>query len=199
MMNIVLMNRRNICLERNEQRENIMTLPTLRSHILLVLCCVLSMAMLPHVSYSQIDRIRPISDYAGWFTLVGEMKDSIGFNAQFGEHIWPIGDCNHDGLSDWIVSRVRYDTAVDHFGSLKKKPVLLLYKGIKGGLPDYEDGKRIGITEQNSAHLLLGSGDWDADGDIDLAMRTEIYNDSSYGTRSADQFDVVIFWGNSSG
>ncbi|MEZ4783468.1 MAG: hypothetical protein R3F28_05260 [Candidatus Kapaibacterium sp.] len=143
---------------------------------------------------TQPRRVDPLEG-AGVFTLFGQMSGREGIEEDFGAEIQPIGDCNSDGLNDWIVSRTRSDTEVVHFSSLKHPVDVLLYYGVKGRVPDIEEGQRVGVTEINTAHELLASGDWDGDGNLDLALKVQFYNDSTYGVGKS-RFQVIVFWGN---
>jgi hypothetical protein len=100
---------------------------------------------------------------------------------QYGRNIYAVGDVNHDGLQDWIVGHIRCDSVMTINGSLRTAEEILLYKGVRGGLPSVESGERIGPSEFGSATSFVASGDWDGDGNIDLACRVQIYGDSSFG------------------
>jgi len=97
----------------------------------------------------------------------------------------PVGDVDHSGTTDFVVNRNSRE--------------LLLYKGVMGGVPLPEDGRRVGPTEQNSITAFLASGDWDADGHIDIAVRIQILGDTTGHNSGRDISRVVIFWGNASG
>ena len=144
---------------------------------------------------TQPRRVDPLQG-AGIFTLFGQMSGREGLDQNYGAGIYPIGDCNHDGLNDWLVFNTRSDTAIQHFFVERLANQLLLYHGKPGGLPSVEDGVVVGVPEPDITHQFLASGDWDADGNLDLAIRTFRYNDSIYGTKGGDQYTLVIFWGN---
>ena len=59
---------------------------------------------------------------------------------EYGSRIYAVNDCNHDGRNDWAVSRLRCDTSFK--GRYPEE--VLLYHGVKGGLPTVESGQRIG-------------------------------------------------------
>jgi hypothetical protein len=90
-------------------------------------------------------RNSPLSPEAIALPEVGRMIGTIttrlirGTGEEFGRHIFPIGDVDHDGLNDWILSRKRCDTLVQmptaSGGVWERNPrELILYRGIPGGL-----------------------------------------------------------------
>jgi hypothetical protein len=148
----------------------------------------------------------PRNERADCFPELGRTEGSITdcvatFGAEiYGHDIRAVGDVNNDGLNDWIVAHQRCDTAIG-VGSSGRFPIdLLLYKGVRGGLPSVESGERIGPSEVGSITEFLAAGDWDDDGYRDIAVRIQLYNDTSAG--NIDGYDIsrlVVFWGNKSG
>jgi hypothetical protein len=114
---------------------------------------------------------------------IGRMEgtlDCVRGGEQYGRNIYAVGDVNHDGLQDWIVGHLRCDTLIELGpGSHAVAEELLLYRGVRGGLPSGESGERIGPSEVGSVTSYLASGDWDGDGNIDIAISVELYNDTS--------------------
>jgi hypothetical protein len=137
-----------------------------------------------------------------WGKMQGGVLHCLDINRPegFGASVIAVGDVNHDNLADWIVGRIRCDTTVDNFGGAYNPADILLFHGMRGGLPDVNSGERIGPTEIGSETTLLASGDWDADGNRDLAVSIHIYNDSSFGNVDGYHLSTfVIFWGNANG
>ena len=87
----------------------------------------------------------------------GTLESKIGdIGEGLGLEINPVGDLNGDSLADWVVLHRRVDTPA---GRVAEE--LLLYHGVKGGLPAYESGIRIGPTEIASVTRFLAAGDFD--------------------------------------
>ena len=148
---------------------------------------------------AQPRRVDPLQG-AGVFTLFGQMSGREGIDEDFGAEIHPVGDCNGDGLNDWIVSRKRTDTTVSDFGIVRGPEELLLYYGVPEGLPALESGQRIGLSEEVSSTRYVAHGDWDKDGYLDLACQVRLYNDSSFhNTRGFSISSLVVFWGQARG
>lgn len=116
----------------------------------------------------------------------------------YGRAIYPLGDVSHDGLADWIVTHTRCDTGFATSPPLAEE--LMLYRGVRGGIPPSEAYERIGASEVGSITRFLACGDWDADGNKDLAVRIQILGDTS--ARNVEEYEIarlVIFWGDSAG
>lgn len=113
----------------------------------------------------------------------------------FGQNVRALSDVNGDKLSDWIVTHNRCDTIING----RTPTEALLYKGVRNGLPDAQDGERLGPTETGSETTVLASGDWNDDGHIDIALRVQVYGDTSFGNKGYDIATLAIFWGNESG
>ncbi|MCE7935108.1 MAG: hypothetical protein DYG96_11030, partial [Chlorobi bacterium CHB2] len=77
---------------------------------------------------------------------------------------------------------------------------LLLYYGVKGGLPATSSGQRIGISEVGSRTYFLSVGDYDADNYFDIVCGVEHYADTTGGNKGGSQTGrAIIFWGNAEG
>ena len=168
---------------------------------LLVIACALAM---PDVGSAQAGPFSPDAiDLPVIGRVHGELPRPAGDYEYFGERAYGIGDVNHDGLNDWIVKRERPDLSV----KLPTNPPqylnpteLLLYRSTRDSIPNIESGERIGSQNIISETDFLTSGDWDADGNIDLCVKIKFFYDSSFGnTRFYNIFSVVVFWGNING
>ena len=114
----------------------------------------------------------------------------------FGREIYPLPDVNNDSLADFLTTVIISDTG----GWGANATELRLYKGVHGGLPDIENYLRIGPSEIGSNTKFLAAGDWDADGNEDLAVAQTIFGDTSFGsTPGFTPSRVVIWWGNTHG
>ena len=129
--------------------------------------------------------------------MIGQIKKiAVGTHGEnYGSRIYKLGDCNSDGRNDWGVSRLRCDTTFN--GAFPEE--VLLYHGVKGGLPAVESGQRIGPSELNSQTKILTSGNWDGDAYRDLCVTTTIIGDTSHGNNGFSTARIVIFWGQPDG
>ena len=140
-------------------------------------------------------RIVPRHDWAIELPELGRMTGAPG-DCNFGEKIIPIGDCNNDSLADWLVLRRRCDTTF-----IGRPPNdLLLYKGVRGGLPSHEDRVRIGPEEVAVELRFIAAGDWNGDSYGDLAIKiTPMIKDSITNPIGYGVGTFVIWWGNERG
>jgi hypothetical protein len=154
---------------------------------------------------AQYPEGEPRSSEAICMPEIGRMPGVIStcsFGSEdFGMRITPVGDVNNDSLADWCVAHVRCDTLITVGDFHKQAEEVLLYHGVRGGLPDASSGQRIGPTEIASVTSVLAAGDWDADGHQDIAVSIKILGDTSYGNVNANYelASLVIFWGNAQG
>jgi hypothetical protein len=155
--------------------------------------------------HAQPDRINPqhpnVYQLKEFGRIVGTITRSAteGGGESFGNEIYPLLDINNDGLMDWAVSRLRIDTV---FGVYRYAPLeVLVYKGVKDGIPTAQSGERIGPKELGTITKFLAAGDWDGDGHRDIALTMRKIDDTSFGNTSLDwdPTAVVIMWGNVDG
>ncbi len=152
------------------------------------------------IGWAQAPRIDPRNFYVNCFPELGRMIGTIthphfpGDGEEYGASVYALGDVDHDSIADWIVTHRRADTSV------KGVPVeLLLYHGVRGGLPPVGSGQRIGPSELGTWTRFIAAGDFDGDGYKDIVTRIQQYGDTSFGGGAYDIFTVVVFWGNANG
>ena len=128
----------------------------------------------------------PRSPYAECIPVLGTM--SGWGNDGFGEDIAALGRLTAtDTLASWIIG---------HYNAEQ----LLIYHGVPGGLPSRDSGVRIGPTERNAKTTFLACGDWDADGNRDIALRIHIFGDTTGGNLDGWWTSrVVVYWGHADG
>ena len=136
----------------------------------------------------------PRSPYLVCIPELGVQYGPDGTTAEgFGDQIVPLGRLGHDSLPSWIIGR----TYVPEGGNAHE---LLVYRGVAGGLPDRHSGIRLGPTERASSTTAIAVGDWDSDGNVDIATRIELFHDSTAGTNGHYQIArLVIWWGHDDG
>ena len=173
----------------------LLPLPWLQRAFGLVALLLVSLLLIPPFLHAQDDQVVPYHPYAKELPELGRMIGILGEDCLFGEKIYPIGDCNGDSLSDWILSRRRCDTTIDG----KTPEELLLYKGEPGRLPDVENRLRIGPSEIGAKMKFLAAGDWDGINGTDLAVTISLFGDTSQGGAGFDLHRVVIFWNDGGG
>ncbi|MEP7217618.1 MAG: VCBS repeat-containing protein, partial [Bacteroidota bacterium] len=127
----------------------------------------------------------------------GPIAHCVLDNERYGKVVAALGSVGSDSLPGWIIAHQRCDTVAGN-GRLPEE--LLVYRGIAGSVPSSGDGQRIGPSEVLSVTQYLAVGDWDHDGNKDLAVRIQIYGDTSGGnTEGYETSRAVIFWGNVNG
>jgi hypothetical protein len=142
----------------------------------------------------------PRNPYAICLPEIGRMDAFLppchitGYGEQFGNQLAAVGDVDHSGTVDFVVGHQLCSYKGFYFAE-----ELLLYKGIKGGLPASTSGERIGPTDTNSRTGFLAAGDWDKDGNIDIAVRIQILGDTTGHNSGRDISRLVVFWGKDSG
>jgi hypothetical protein len=128
--------------------------------------------------------------------MVGTLQSRVGdIGEMFGMSIHAVGDLNGDSLADWLVLHRRVDTP----GLANVAEELLLYYGVRGGLPSIDDSLRIGPAEIGSRTRFIAAGDFDHDGHRDLVLSLELFGDTSGGPIGYDRYRIAVFWGNSQG
>lgn len=152
------------------------------------------------IGWAQAPRIDPRNYYVNCFPEIGRMVGTIthphfpGDGEEFGSYVYPLGDVNRDSLADWILTHRRADTSINGI------PVeLLLYHGVRGRLPRFEEGQRIGPTELGSATAFLTVGDFDCDSYKDIVARIRQNGDTSFGGGAYEISQTIVFWGSESG
>jgi len=125
--------------------------------------------------------------------LDGSLKCVTAMNESFGRQIYSIGDVDGDSLNDWIVTHRRCDTSFSGYAIIE----LLIYHGMRGGLPPASAGIRLGPSEIDADCSFIGSGDYDGDGHRDIAISQRILGDPF--TLGALASSIVVFWNNGDG
>lgn len=166
-----------------------------------IACLLCAVVLLSLPSFAQPDRVDPESPFAVELqdngSMVGTISRSVkvGWGEDFGRRIIPLGSIDGDRYADWAVELLRCDTAI---GGATPEEVVV-YHGVRDGLPPVSSGQRIGPTELGAMTSLLCAGDWDHDGNRDVAVRIQLFNDTSSGNRDFETSRLVIFWGTSTG
>jgi|GEM_PF-1283628 len=174
----------------------------LLSFALCTITCILAYGQSDSPCNEGRDPFRePRNPYAICLPEIGRMDDFqgpcpvLGGGGQFGNQLAPVGDVDHSGTADFVVGHRLCDSNLS-----VRAEELLLYRGVKGALPMSNTGERIGPTERNSITAFLAAGDWDDDGNIDIAVNIEVLGDTSEGnTEGYGISRQVVFWGNDSG
>lgn len=125
--------------------------------------------------------------------LDGTLKCVTAVDERFGRYLNAVGDANGDGLGDWILAHRRCDTSFDGYAVVE----LLLYTGVRGGLPPTGAGTRIGPSEIKADCGFVGAGDYDGDGHRDVVIKMRVLDDPS--TLGWWATSVVVYWGDGTG
>ena len=139
---------------------------------------------------SQPQRIDPFSPFAGVYENLGEITVDA--------HLWAVGDINNDSLSDIVVCHVP-DTTFQHFSFERTGWSLIVVTGSRDSVPDIGSGFPIGKVGRAVQEDLIAWGDWDANGNVDLAVRSFALNDTIYGVGGGSQYTLIIYWGGQHG
>ena len=108
--------------------------------------------------------------------------------------LWPLGDINGDSVDDFATERY-----LDTCWSWRCAQEIRIHYGVKGRLPNLEEGFRLAPDELMSKTIFLAAGDWDNDSDQDICVRSQLYNDTSFGNKGLDITHCVIYWGGENG
>ncbi len=90
---------------------------------------------------------------------------------------WPLGDINEDGIDD-IISERYLDTCLKPSQCAQERRI---HYGVKGGLPNLEEGFRVGPSELMSKTSIQAVGDWDGENGPDICTYSALYGDTSFG------------------
>jgi hypothetical protein len=157
-------------------------------------------------SRAQPERIDPRSEQWRYLPEMGRMTGTLRSiftetGEEYGRRIVPLGDVNNDGLNDWAIARLRCDTLINGvLGSQRFPEDVLVYLGVRGGLPSTASGVQVGLSEGAVLTSMLCAGDFDADGNRDIVLRFQFVDDTSFGnSRGFDLNSIAVFWGNGTG
>lgn len=126
----------------------------------------------------------------------GTLRQVTAVDERFGRQIYGVGEVSGDGIDDWILTHRRCDTGAGGSGGYAVIE-LLLYHGVRSGLPPTSAGMRIGPSEVDADCSFIGAGDYDADGHRDLAISIHILSDRL--TRGFWISSIVVFWNDGTG
>jgi hypothetical protein len=125
--------------------------------------------------------------------MEGELNCVTALSERFGRRIYPLGDIDGDSLADFVLAHRRCDTSFNGYAVGE----LLIYRGVRGGLPATRDGVRIGPTEINAECSFIAAGDYDGDGSRDIVVSERLRDDPLTDTRSISS--IVVFWNDGTG
>jgi hypothetical protein len=125
--------------------------------------------------------------------MEGELNCVTALSERFGRRIYPLGDIDGDSLADFVLARRRCDTSFNGYAVGE----LLIYRGVRGGIPATGDGVRIGPTEINAECSFIAAGDYDGDGSRDIVVSERLRDDPLTDTRSISS--IVVFWNDGAG
>lgn len=136
----------------------------------------------------------PRSPLAVGFTRVG-VHELTGCKRGLGEitgTIHPLGALSKRANAPvgWLLDRVRCDTAARWVD-------LLLVRSYNGEIPPLDSAVRLGPSREDSWTVFVGSGDFDNDGSVDIALRSVLAGDIS--AKGKDIGNVYVLWGNERG
>jgi hypothetical protein len=126
--------------------------------------------------------------------LTGSLKCVTAVLERFGRQIYAVGDVDGDSLNDWVLTHRRCDTSFSNGNAVIE---LLIYHGVRGGLPPASAGIRLGPSEIDADCSFIGAGDYDGDGHRDIAISQRILSDPF--TRRVSVSSVVVYWNDRSG
>jgi hypothetical protein len=158
------------------------------------LSCVLLVASMAPPTVAQVDPRAPGAIALPEIgRLTGSLKCVTAMDESFGRQTYPLGDVGGDGLDDWILTHRRCDTSFNGKAVIE----LLIYHGVRGGLPPASAGIRLGPAEIDADCSFIGAGDYDGDGHRDIAISQRIHGDPFTVERSTSS--IVVFWNDGRG
>ena len=106
------------------------------------------------------------------------------------ETLWPLGDVNGDSVDDFA-TEFYLDTCLKPSQCAQE---LRIHYGVKGGLPNLEEGFRVAVGQLMSRTLIRAVGNWDGQNGLDLCVVLRQYNDTSFGNTEGtyDQISRTI-------
>jgi len=165
----------------------------------LLLSALLSAVVLSTATAQQPQTgVDPKSPFWIWLPQIGTMTADSTMSG-FGSEIHALGDVDHSGTQDFLVQYTRLDTVFKNYygeGLHRNPSEYRLYKGTSAVLPQTQDGIRFTIDGIGAELTFRTSGDWNADGNVDLAFTYPVYSDTNF--RTARTY-AAIFWGNERG
>ena len=104
--------------------------------------------------------------------------------------LWPLGDINGDSVDDFA-TEFYLDTCLRSWQCAQE---LRIHYGVKGGLPNLEEGFRVAVGQLMSRTLIRAVGNWDGQNGLDLCVVLRQYNDTSFGNTEGtyDQISRTI-------
>ncbi len=110
--------------------------------------------------------------------------------------LWPLGDINGDSVDDFA-TEFYLDTCLKPSQCAQE---LRIHYGVKGGLPNLEEGFRLAVGQLMSRTLIQAVGDWDGKNGKDICVRYEDYLDTAFrGESGFPVYYTVVLWNNGEG
>ncbi|MCC7437479.1 MAG: hypothetical protein IT211_03175, partial [Armatimonadetes bacterium] len=140
---------------------------------------------------------QPRNPDAVGFTTVGvhELNDCKQGKGRLTGILYPLGKLSKNGPVAWLLQHERCDTLVPNSGYPSD---LWLVQSVNGVIPPLDDHQVIGATELGSETRLVGWGDYDGNGIVDIVVDIYRFNDTSFGnTQGYGLASVAVFYGDS--
>ncbi len=111
--------------------------------------------------------------------------------------LWPLGDINGDSVDDFA-TEFYLDTCLRSWQCAQE---LRIHYGVKGGLPNLEEGFRLTPDELMSKTSIRAVGDWDGKNGPDLCVEISDHVDTSFGNTQGEYtiFYGAVFWNDGTG